>query len=127
MSRQITSTSLFVFVLLAAAFGSSQCAKRQGPTASNPSRVPPSEIVGKIESQSAPELAGAGEDARKSVLNFLAWAGASTVNQKEAARKAMAAAAENQDVVKALISEVSEAETRDNSRALLVLSVIGEM
>jgi hypothetical protein len=89
--------------------------------------VRPSELLAQKPPQPAPKLVGSGDAARRATLEFLAWAGASTPSQQEEARREIAAAAGNRDVVQALCDEITAARTKDHSRALLGLSVLGEM
>ena len=73
-----------------------------------------------------PSLSGQGDAARRSVLEFIEWATASTVNEREDARRVIEQARDNQDVAKALCDEASRAQKDDHSRALVVLSILGE-
>lgn len=81
----------------------------------------PSEILESYKKHSPPALTS-GND----VPRFLDWAGASHVDEREDARKAIGAAGNNQDVVQALINEVERAKTFDHTRALLALALLGE-
>jgi hypothetical protein len=103
-----------------------QCAKRQEPKA-GPVGLRPTELLAQKPPQPAPKLIGSGDAARRSVREFLAWAGASTPPQREEARREIAAAADNADIVQALSDEITAARAKDHSRALLGLSVLGEM
>jgi hypothetical protein len=103
------------------------CGQCSGPKALGPSGVRPSELLAQKPPQPAPKLVGSGDAARRAVLEFLAWAGASTPSQREEGRREIAAASGNSDVVQALCDEISAARTKDHSRALLGLSVLGEM
>jgi hypothetical protein len=80
----------------------------------------PSEILKQYKQHSPPPLIS-GED----VPRFLDWAGASHVDEREDARKVIAAAG-NKDVVQALIKEVERVKTLDHPRALLALALLGE-
>jgi len=108
-------------------FFSWQCASRQGPKALGPGGVRPSELLAQKPPQPAPKLAGSGDAARRAVRDFLAWAGASTPSQREEARREITGAAGNRDIVQALSEEITAARAKDHSRALLGLSVLGEM
>ena len=77
--------------------------------------------------QRAPVLSGQGDDAKRAVVRFIDWAGKSNMKQRDEARKAMSGARDNKDVVAALCQEAFSAQKRDPSRALLILSIIGEM
>jgi hypothetical protein len=125
--RRISSPRMFGLLAITVVLFSWQCATRQEPKAAGPSGVRPSELLAQKPAQAAPKLAGSGDAARRSVLEFLAWAGASTPSQREAGRREIAAAAENRDIVQALCDEITAARATDHSRALVGLSVLGEM
>lgn len=127
MVKRIASPKVFGLAAILVMLLCWQCASRQGPKALGPSGVRPSELLAQKPPQPAPKLAGSGDAARRAVIEFLAWAGASTPPQREEARREIAAAAGNRDVVQALCDEITAARTTDHSRALLGLSVLGEM
>jgi hypothetical protein len=81
----------------------------------------PSEILKSYKEHSPPELTSDND-----VSRFLDWAGASHVDEREDARKAIATAGNNKDVVQALIKEVERVKTTDHTRALLALALLGE-
>ena len=81
----------------------------------------PSEILKGYKVHAPPPLVS-GDD----VPHFLDWAGASHVDEREDARKAIADAGSNKDVVQALIKEVERVQTLDHTRALLALALLGE-
>lgn len=87
----------------------------------------PSQIYEKRTLHQPPPLAGSGEEARKSVLAFIDWASFSTVDEQEDARNVIAAARDNDDIANALAEEAERARTTNHSRALIVLSILGEM
>lgn len=87
----------------------------------------PSRLMEMRPMQKAPVLAGQGDGAKRAVLLFVDWAGKSNMKQREEARQVMAAARDNKDVVAALCQEAFSAQKRDHSRALLILSIIGEI
>ena len=124
MVKRISSPRIFG---LAASLVMLFCGRCAGPKALGPSGVRPSELLAQKPPQPAPKLVGSGDAARRATLEFLAWAGASTPSQQEEARREIAAAAGNRDVVQALCDEITAARTKDHSRALLGLSVLGEM
>jgi hypothetical protein len=125
--KRITSPIPFALAAVIVMVCASQCALRQGPKAANASRVRPSERLAQTPPKPPPKLGGSGEAARRAVEDFLAWAGASTTAQREDGRLEIAAAAGNRDIVEALWQEIAAARARDHSRALLALSVLGEM
>ncbi|HYP05555.1 MAG TPA: hypothetical protein VER03_04900 [Bryobacteraceae bacterium] len=127
MVEHFRSPKVFAAAALLTVLVTSQCARRNGPQATGASSVRPSELLAQNPPKPAPALTGSGDAARRSVLEFLSWAGASTPGQREEARVRIAAAASNPDIVNALTSEITSARTRDHSRALLALSILGEM
>ena len=58
---------------------------------------------------------------------LLTWAGRSGIRQREAVRKQIASAKGNPAVTQELCREGSEAQKQDHSRALIILSVLGEL
>jgi hypothetical protein len=128
MAKHITSAkSFWLLAAVVVILGASRCAAGGQPNATNASRLRPSELLAQAPAKPAPRLAGTGAAARRAVQDFLAWAGASTTAQREEGRREIAAAADNRDIVQALCDEITAARTRDHSRALLGLSVLGEM
>jgi hypothetical protein len=74
-----------------------------------------------------PPLSGQGEEARRAVENFIKWAGQSVVQEREDGRKAIQAARDNKEIAAALCEQVFAAQSKDNSRSLLILAIIGEL
>lgn len=105
----------------------SQEKTQQGPNSKEPAGPRPSRILAARPRTQPPALAGAGDQARKATLAFIDWAGASTLDEREVARKAIAGARENKDVAVVLCEEAFKAQKADHSRALLVLSILGEL
>jgi len=124
MTKRISSPKAFALAAILVMLFCGQCS---GPKALGPSGVRPSELLAQKPPQPAPKLVGSGDAARRAVLDFLAWAGASTPSQQEEGRREIAAASGNSDVEQALCDEITAARTKDHSRALLGLSVLGEM
>jgi hypothetical protein len=75
----------------------------------------------------APTLDVAAEQAREAARQFLDWAGASNVRQREQARRAIASAQRNHAIAAALCDEIFGSQASDHSRSLPALSVLGEM
>ena len=75
----------------------------------------------------APPLTGTGDEAKKSTLAFIDWAASSTATDSEVVRKVLADARDNPDVVKAMCGEISNSQTMNHTRALVILSLLGEM
>jgi hypothetical protein len=114
-------------LVLALAGAASGCAgdeqQTQGaPSAREPSGSSASQALSTSGSQGAPVLCAPGD-----VPGFIDWAGRSTVDQRDVARRAIVAASRNEGVIQALISEVETVQWRDHSRALLGLAILGEM
>lgn len=97
------------------------------PKANEPAGPAPSTILAGRTLHQPPALTARGEDARRAVAAFIDWAGASLPEEHEDGRKALTAARENPDIVKAFTEEISAAQKTDHSRALLALSLLGEM
>src|SRR6266851_225303 len=94
-TKRISSPKIFLFAAIFVVLFSWQCASRQGPKAGIPSRVRPSELLAQKAPQPAPKLVGSGDVARRAVVEFLAWAGASTPSQREEGEREIVAAAGN--------------------------------
>jgi hypothetical protein len=75
----------------------------------------------------APSLAVTGAKAAEAARAFIDWAGASTVQQREEARRFLAEARQNAAVAAAFCDEALRAAEADHSRALVALSVLGEL
>jgi hypothetical protein len=127
MDRQVRSPKFFGAAAILVMLVCWQCASRQGPSSSGATVVRPSALLQQTPPRPAPHLVGTGDAARRAVVDFLAWAGASTPSQQEEGRREIAAAGGNRDIVQALCDEITAARSRDHSRALLGLSVLGEM
>jgi hypothetical protein len=76
---------------------------------------------------SAPELTGVGNIAQQNALAFIDWAAASTMQQTQSLRTALAAARENKDIVTTFCTEALRVQQSDHSRALVALGLLGEM
>lgn len=97
------------------------------PKANAPAGPAPSTILAGRTLHNPPALTAKGDEARRAVAAFIDWAGASLPEEHEDGRKALAGARENPDVVRAFTEEISAAQKTDHSRALLALSLLGEM
>ena len=127
MGNRIASAKTCGLVVVLVVLSACRRAPRQEPpNATNPSQLRPSELLAQTPAKPAPSLTGSG-DPRRAVRDFLAWAGASTPAQEEEGRRAIAAAGGDAKVVQALSDEITAARGHDDSRALLGLSVLGEM
>ncbi len=105
---------------------SSICEQEPPPSASKPSHTPPAEILKGYVLHKPPALAGTG-DARRSVNEFLNWAAGSLPAEREDGRSVIAAASGNDDIARALVVAAEHAIATDHSRALVALSVLGEL
>jgi len=115
-------------VLAALALFLSGCATRgepspaEAPATSQAKGPSPSEILAKRPPRNPPAFATPGD-----VNAFISWAGSSTLDEREAARKAIEGARQNAAVAEALVGEFEKAQKTDHSRALLILAILGEM
>lgn len=104
-----------------------QRAQQGGPGSKQPKGPAPSRVLAERTLNRPPALSGQGQEAKRSVEVFINWAGKATVKEREDGRKVIQAARDNRDVAAALCEQAFAAQKRDNSRALLILSIIGEM
>jgi hypothetical protein len=81
----------------------------------------PSAILSEYRLHAPPRLGAAAD-----VAAFLDWTGASHVDEEDDVRSALAAAAQNKEVISALIAEVERVQRTDQPRALLALGLLGE-
>jgi hypothetical protein len=96
------------------------------PATTQASGPAPSQL--KFDVRPAPKLTGSSdEEVKKSALEFIDWAAGSTADQHEAGREAIRAASANDGIAKALYEEALRLSTVDHSRALIALSVLGEL
>jgi hypothetical protein len=58
---------------------------------------------------------------------FVTWAAGSTVREREVGRTAILSARDNPAVIEGLIDEIERSRSRDHSRTLVALAVLGEM
>ena len=100
--------------------------KPRPPETTSPAGSRPSTIIKELAGRKPPELTGTGDAAKKSVSAFIDWAASSTRDHADIVRKAAAGAGRNQDIMAAFCHEAFEAQPVDHSRALVVLSLIGE-
>jgi hypothetical protein len=96
------------------------------PSAKQPAGPNPSRIY-EGKQRAMPPLEASGKDPRAAVLEFIDFAGTSGGDRHEEIRKALAGASQNRDVANVLCEEAFRAQKQDHSRALLVLSLLGEM
>ncbi|WP_309572749.1 hypothetical protein [Deinococcus sp.] len=96
-----------------------------GPDAQQQAVKAPSE-VNRPEQAVVPLDAAAG-DAAQAVEKFIDWAADSRLSQREEGRKAIEDARANDAVAQALVDAVFAAQKTDHSRALVALSILGEL
>jgi hypothetical protein len=124
---------LFTIVLVCAG-----CERKQASSAGNePQRAPAPQTSQKPDPnpsaqaprpRPAPDLSAASEaDAKARVAAFVDWASATTSEQTEDVRRAIASAARNEHVLRALCDEVDRAAAVDHSRTIITLSILGEV
>jgi hypothetical protein len=129
MTRRSPRPSSVLLSALAVALASPAASTEKKPTppgTTAPAGARPSEIVKQLATQKPPALAGTGADAKKSVAAFVDWAAASTSEQADLVRRAVAEAGRNPDIMAAFCEEAFAAEREDHSRALVVLALVGE-
>lgn len=97
------------------------------PSARQPPVGAPGAAFRARELHRPPALVGSGELARQNTRAFIDWAGMSVADERETARREIAAAASNPDIVRAVIDEARTAKESDHSRALVSLAILGEM
>ncbi|RKG88914.1 hypothetical protein D7W82_08795 [Corallococcus sp. CA049B] len=124
-TRRVLSRAGTLVVTLGLMSGSVAVAQDK-PTSENPSNIPPSRVIAGRPLHSPPKMNAA--DARKSVNAFITWAGESVVEEQSTARRALASAAKQPELVQAFMEEILAAhESGDTSRALVGLGLLGEM
>lgn len=108
------------------AFGLTACGEKPPGTSATAGPGPRAIAEGRTL-HNPPPLAGTGDAARQSVKKFIDWAGGSVPDEREDGRRAIEAARGNADVATALIDELNAARKGDQSRALLILAILGEL
>lgn len=97
------------------------------PVAGRPDDLPPVTLFAQRTLHQPPPLDGRGGEATRKAIAFIAWAGASVPEEREDARRTIAAAAQNGDVARAICRETTKWRKKDGTRSLLALSILGEM
>jgi|GEM_PF-3235387 len=130
MRRKWSTTTLAITsMVIMLAFGG--CAHQPEPGPDKGESMPitdketgpkPSKLLAERDMHKPPSLRKPAD-----VPGFIAWAGMSRADERETARMAIASAGENDEVCQALIEEIEKSWQIDHSRALLVLSILGEM
>jgi hypothetical protein len=96
------------------------------PVAKEPAGPAPSRVIASRKRQ-IPALNATTANARAAVSDFMRIAGDAGADQREEIRRNITAARDNRQVVDALCEEAFQAQKEDHSRALLALSLLGEM
>ena len=123
----LAAIALLIFVFACRKKASVTGPVGQEPKANEPAGSPPSKLQAERVLHDPPPLTARGDDARRAVAAFIDWAGQSVSEEKEDGRKVLTGARDNQDIVKAFGAEITEAQRTDHSRALLAISLLGEM
>lgn len=116
-------------LLLGTPFASHSAAteKSKPPTSPSPASPAPSELVKELAQRPAPDLMVTGDLAQKNALAFISWASASTQGQDNLVRQLLARARGNQAIADAFCQEAFKIQKTDHDRALVTLSLLGEM
>lgn len=122
----ITLVALIVGVVIST-IGCGRKTDEAGPGSKQPGGPAPSRLLAERKLHQPPSLSGQGEEAKRAVEGFIKWAGQSMVQEREDGRKAIVAARDNKDIAAALSEQAFAAQSKDNSRALLILAIIGEL
>lgn len=112
--------------VVAAAFFWAAC-DRAGSTARQVSAVEPTQASITVGLAQTPDLSGSGAAAQPSAKAFIDWASNSLPTDRESARAAISAASNNSEVAMAVGEEALRSYETDHSRALIALSILGEM
>lgn len=97
------------------------------PAAEEPAGARPSELLEQRPKRPAPELTGDGATALKQAMAFVEWAAEATAGEDDLVREAVARGRDNAAIVEALCEHVYTVREVDHSRALVTLSLLGEM
>jgi hypothetical protein len=116
-----TSAILGLFGMSGPAWSGGTGQAREGPVAKQPAGPPPGALRASAERARLPALTSAAD-----VPAFVDAASAAPVSRREEIRAIIGRARENAPVARGLIAEFEKARRTDFSRALVVLSLIGE-
>jgi hypothetical protein len=118
-------------------FAASSLAQPSGEPPSRPKGPPPQSTEPPVSRPSdldrvrlelkPPSLSVPAAGAAQAAKAFIDWAGGSAVSQREDVRRLIAAASDNANIAAAFCDEAVRAADSDHSRALLTLSILGEM
>jgi hypothetical protein len=108
-------------------FAASAAALGSGQTAAQIANAPPEFQAPPPSTAPPPRLAMPGVPTSVSVPAFIDYAGRSGIGEREAIRKLIWSARENSSVANELCGQATIAQRTDHSRALIVLSILGEL
>lgn len=97
------------------------------PGTNQPPGPLPSQLFAERSLHKPPALTATGDTARAQAAAFIDWASLSIPAEREDARRALAAASGNDQIARAFFDAALAAEKTDHSRALVALSLLGEM
>jgi hypothetical protein len=98
------------------------CVRSSAPVPRHPVGPSPAELAGRRQSEPLPPLAQAGD-----VAAFVSAAGAAPVSRREEIRARIQRVQADAAIAQGLIAEFRAAEKTDHSRALVILSLLGEL
>ncbi len=132
--RFVSRPGLLTVALSMAGLSSAAAGPRTAPVAPQPPPVaqqgaeqasPPGFLTRELHRP--PALVGSGLVARENTRTFISWASLSAPSEREDARREIAAAASNPEIVRSVIEDVRSSYQEDHGRALIGLAILGEM
>lgn len=126
LTRRLLFATAIIAVVCAIAASVTVRSQRDNPSSTQPTGPEPSRVLAS-KSRAMPPLAATGTDVKQTVLRFIDFAGNAGGDQKEEIRKALAGARGNTAAAEVMCEEAFAAQKTDHSRALLILSLLGEM
>jgi hypothetical protein len=97
------------------------------PSAQQPPVASPSKLREEEKLRTAPQFVLEGPEVKRSVERFVAWAGATHMEEAETVRKSIAGVKENRQIATALCDHAFESVKVDHGRTLVSLALLGEM
>jgi hypothetical protein len=86
--------------------------------------TPRPKLIGRAVKHEPPRLDSSAPE--RTASDLIAWASASTVGERESVRKAISEIGRSEAVVRALCDQAFASRTKDHSRTLIALALIGE-
>lgn len=99
--------------------------QKEDPTSKAPTGPAPSRVLA-TKDRKIPVIATAGTDVKATVLRFIDFAGNAGGDQKEEIRRSLEGLRQNSAAIEVMCDEAFSAQKSDHSRALLILSLLGE-